>query len=374
MLSGPDRKGEAMPRKRNPDTTYGQKLLTLFARLLFTGEWLNLTSLARELDCSKQTVLRLIDDITLSYDAPVESKLDRNRRYYRIRRRVPGEPAALLTPQEMDALLMCRAFTRHLLGTQAFADAERALAKTSQLLAAHGGGDGDGGPGADGDGDDDEALGGTRFEVFRPGSIDYTPHLEKLQTVSEAMRERVVCEAEYRKPGHQEVKRFRFKPLKVFSWRESIYVHGRYAKMPGDVFRAKSYDPMFALQRFLRVEKTDVRFKRPADYDFDRALNREFGLLRGGETFRVVAEFTGWAADYVAEREWSPGQVVEWVGDGTVRLEFNAVSELEVTGWVLSFGDECRVLGPGPVTELIRERLGSLSRVYGGSSGSSSGV
>jgi len=349
-----------MPRKRNPDSTYGQKLLSLFARLLFTGEWVGLTELSRELECSKQTVMRLIDDITLSYDAPVEAKLERGRRLYRIRRRVPGEPAALLTPQEMDALLMCRAFTRHLLGSQTFANAERALTKTSQLLSG-GNGDGLGGAGSAGDGDE---LGEARFEVFRPGSIDYTPHLGKLQTVSEAMQEQVVCEAEYRRPGHQETKHFRFKPLKVFSWRESIYVHGRYAKMPGEVFRGVDYDPMFALQRFLWVKKTDVTFQRPGDYDFDKALNREFGLLRGGEKFRVVAEFTGWAADYVAEREWSPNQVMEWVADGMLKVEFDAISVGEVASWTMAFGTHCIVHSPPELVTEIHERLERLSDNY----------
>ncbi len=30
-----------MPPKQQPDTTYGEKLITLFARLLFNGEWVS---------------------------------------------------------------------------------------------------------------------------------------------------------------------------------------------------------------------------------------------------------------------------------------------------------------------------------------------
>ena len=340
-----------MPQKLTPDTTYGQKLVSLFARLLFTGEWLGLVDLARDLGCSKQTVLRLVDDITLSYEAAVESKLEGGRRYYRIARRVPGEPAAMLTPQEMDALLMCRAFTKHLLGNRGFVEAERALEKTSQLLAV--GGDGDGGG----------ELGEGRFGVFRPGSIDYTPFMGYLHTISEAIGERRVCEAEYRKPGERRSKVFRFKPLKVFSWRESIYVHGRYAVMPGKKWKDVGYDPIWALQRFRRVEKTEVEFKWPADYDFEKGLNREFGMLRG-EKFRVVAEFTGWAADYVAEREWSPGQVVEWAKQGKLRLEFDAVSRDEVVSWVIGFGAHCRVVSPEVIVAAINERLAVVAVLY----------
>ncbi|HOX27296.1 MAG TPA: WYL domain-containing protein [Candidatus Krumholzibacteria bacterium] len=342
-----------MPTKRAPDTSYGQKLVALFARLLFTGAWHGLADLARDLGCSKQTVLRLVDDITLSYEAAVESKLERGKRFYRIARSVPGEPAAMLTPQEMDTLLMCRAFTRHLLGNRDFTEAERALEKTSQLLAGGKGG------GAGGGGE----LGEARFGVFRPGSIDYTPFMGFLHTVSEAIRERRVCEAEYRKPGERRSKVFRFKPLKVFSWRESIYVHGRYAATPGKPWKDVGYDPIWALQRFRRVEKTAVKFKWPDDYDFEKGLNREFGLLRG-EKFRVVAEFTGWAADYVAEREWSPGQKAEWTADGRLRLEFDAVSLEEVATWVVSFGAQCRALSPRSLLEAIADRLVEVGSQY----------
>lgn len=338
-----------MPRKKNVDQTYGQKLVRLFARLLFSGEWKGLVELARELDCSKQTVMRLVDDISNSY-VSIESEMRRGRRYYRIPRRVPGEPAAMLTPQEMDALLMCRAFARHLLGADDFTEAERALEKTSQLLAS-GSGDGDGGDGG---------LGEARFGVFRPGSIDYTPHMGTLHRVSEAIGAREVLEAEYRKPGVKESKVFRFKPLKVFSWRESIYVQGRYAAVPGEAWKDVGYDPVFALQRFLRVEGTGVTFRWPEDYDFEKGLNREFGLMRG-EKFRVVAEFTGWAADYVAEREWSPGQTVTWEGEGKLRLEFDAASVEETVGWVLGFGDGCRVVKP---EELISELTRRTKHVW----------
>lgn len=343
-----------MPQKINPDSSYGQKLLTLFARLLFSGEWHGLGDLAEELDCSKQTILRLADDITLSYRIKLETTLRGGRRYYRIRRSVPVEPAAMLTPQEMDTLLMCRAFTRHLLGRQGYGEAERALTKTSQLLAGR----------DDGGDDDDASLGSSRFGVYRPGSIDFTPYMGFLRTVTEALQERRVCQAEYRKPGERRPKVFRFKPLKIFSWREAIYINGRYAAMPGQRFKDPGYDPLWALQRFRDVRKTDVTFRMPRDYDFDRSLNREFGMLRGGKRFRVVADFAGWAADYVAEREWSPGQELEWLPGGGLRLRYDAVSLPEVVTWVLSFGALCRVLGPPELIAALDQRLTEVAAIY----------
>jgi len=42
-----------MPRKKDIYSSYGQKLISLFAKLLFTGESHSLTDLSRMLGCSK---------------------------------------------------------------------------------------------------------------------------------------------------------------------------------------------------------------------------------------------------------------------------------------------------------------------------------
>src|SRR3972149_868176 len=46
-----------MAKKLNYYRGYGKELISLFARLLFSGESYSLTELSRMLDCSKQTVM-----------------------------------------------------------------------------------------------------------------------------------------------------------------------------------------------------------------------------------------------------------------------------------------------------------------------------
>lgn len=81
-----------MPRKIDKDRTYGQKLISLFANLLFSGESHSLTELSKMLQCSKQTVLRLVNDISLTYNILIEESKQGNRNYYRIKRlgRIPA--------------------------------------------------------------------------------------------------------------------------------------------------------------------------------------------------------------------------------------------------------------------------------------------
>ena len=75
-----------------------------------------------------------------------------------------------------------------------------------------------------------------------------------------------------------------------------------------------------------------------------------------GTPFKVVADFTGWAADYVAERQWSPKQTIVRQPDGRLRLEFDAVSMPEVVTWVIGFGTACKVLQPPQLLAAITTR------------------
>ena len=75
-----------MPAKRDPYKSYGEKLIGLFVRLLFSGESHSLTELAKMLECSKQTVLRLIDNIRKSYGIDIEEIKKGNKNFYRIKK------------------------------------------------------------------------------------------------------------------------------------------------------------------------------------------------------------------------------------------------------------------------------------------------
>lgn len=337
-----------MQKKKSPDRSYGEKLISLFAKLLFTGRPYSLTELARSLACSKQTVLRLIDDITLAYDIPIRDEMRGNRKYIWIEKR-PGdadlEPAALLSESEHRTLQMCRAFTEHLLGAESFREVERALEKSGHHLPA-------GVEGAE-----------SVFGVVRSGVIDYSAHENVLRVLLAGMDERRVCEITYQALGAAEPKVFHIKPLKVFAHRETVYVHARKAKTPGKPYKTPKFDPLLALQRFKGARLTEVRFRRPAGYDFEKVMNQGFGVWTE-KKFWVEIELTGWAGAYARERQWSPGQVVTELGEGKIGLGFWATSEPEVLGLVLGFGSCARLKRPEGMISGVLAELGGMIGVY----------
>ena len=114
-----------MPRKKDLFKSHGEKLISLFAKLLFTGERHSLTDLSRMLDCSKQTVIRNVKAIEKAYSVNVESTMEGRRKYYRISRPGRRPPLLNLTEMELYVLQMCQSFARHLLGNEQFEKSTR---------------------------------------------------------------------------------------------------------------------------------------------------------------------------------------------------------------------------------------------------------
>ena len=86
------------------------------------------------LNCSKQTVLRLVDDIRRSYGVEIEEFLDGKRKYYRIKRLSWAKASLDMTENELNALYMCKIFSEHLMGNDLYKEATQALEKNYACL------------------------------------------------------------------------------------------------------------------------------------------------------------------------------------------------------------------------------------------------
>lgn len=334
-----------MPEKLSDYRSYGEKLISLFARMLFTGASYSLTELSKMLGCSKQSVIRLVNDIRMAYGVDIEENIQGNRKYYRLVKQGKATPVIPLTESELTALQMCKTFTEHLLGDQFYHEATRALEKTLPLTTGAGG------------------LPSRHFASFCTGTIDYTPHQETLRTLIEAMNAMKICRITYQAIMQKKPKTYHIKPLKIFSYRDAIYLHARLAREPGKAYREPDFDPLLVIHRLKKVEITDRGYEYPADYNFEDVFDKNFGFIKD-DCFEVEVEFTGWAAQYVAERIWSTDQKITNIDDDKVHLLFSASSDVELIAWILSFGEEARMIQPEWVVEEIRNKLNKLNKLY----------
>jgi predicted DNA-binding transcriptional regulator YafY len=333
-----------LPEKRDSYSSYGQKLISLFAKLLFTQRSHSLIELSRMLNCSKQTVLRLVDDIRRSYGVEIEESVENRRKYYRIKKYFQSSPAVNLTEAELQSLYMCQAFAEHLMGKQLYDDATRALEKSHTLMQ------------------NQQDLSSHHFASFVSGRIDYTPHQEHISLLIEAMNNRKICKLTYKSITASKAKSFFIKPLKIFSHRDAMYIHAQLARKPGKKYREPDYDPLLAVHRIKHVEITERLFEFPKKYDFEKIFKVNFGVIKD-DAFEVEVEFQGWAAKYVSERIWSPDQKVH-IKNGKTKLTFSASSEPELISWVMSFGENAKVIKPKWLIEIVKRKLMKIRSRY----------
>lgn len=331
-----------MQKKFNEHASASQKVLGLYSLLLFTGRAYSLGQLARLFQCSKQTVLRMVEQIELTHNLGVDTWLEGKEKWYRART-PKARPNVALTIEEIQHLLLCRDIVWHWLPPHLRDDIEQTITKTAVLLPEYDG--------------RSEAL--TSLAGSRPkGVVDYANSQEQVDAIMRALRDRRVCEVAYHSPERDKPKLLSVAPYQILAYREGLYVRCRMEKALAEP--DKFYDPTLALHRMKSVNVTAKRFRAIAVKLGDAAGNG-FGLSRG-EPFRVVVDIIPKAAMYVRERIWSPDQVITAKKDGALTLEFTANNRVEVLNWVLSFGGEAVLREPKDIRKELLNRLETMRK------------
>ncbi len=129
------------------------------------------------------------------------------------------------------------------------------------------------------------------------------------------------------------------------------------------MYKEPEFDTLLAVHRIQKVELDERLFKFPEDYDFEKIFNRNFGVIKE-EAFEVKVKFVGFAARFVAERIWSPDQQIEQRPGGKIHLLFSASSEPELVAWLLSFGDEAKLLEPNWLVEKVKRQVVRMEENY----------
>lgn len=111
--------------------------------------------------------------------------------------------------------------------------------------------------------------------------------------------------------------------------------------------------------------------EKPAEPLKRGKLDGSFGLFFEAKPERLVVEFTGIIATWIAERQWHASQQIEQSEKGVIlTMEVGITPELEQ--WILSFGEHARVIEPARLVAGIQKRLrGSLDR-YAAAAGEAS--
>ncbi|WP_300463661.1 WYL domain-containing protein [Desulfobacula sp.] len=335
-----------MTKKIKPDKDHGQKVIELFFKLFFSPYEYSLTELSRELECSKQTIGRIVDKINSSTEGiKIEDFIKDRRRFFRIKKEKIPAKEINLTQSEYGVLQMCCSFTKHLIGKEIFDQALNALGKSQALIKNR------------------ETVSEKHFGAFTPGTIDYSGHQRIIKNLITAMESSKVCKITYKSIWNQEPKIFYIKPLKLFSKDDTIYLHAQMAKAPGKVYKAPKFDPLLVIHRIVELEITEISFKFPDNFDFEKSFNQTFGVMKE-DSFQAKVEFSGYAAKHVKERIWSHDQIIKEKKDDKIELTFTATSYIETVSWILSYGHEARILEPDWFVEDMQAEIKKMHELY----------
>ena len=242
-----------------------------------------------------------------------------------------------LDPDELLALFVARQLAGRLPGSRL----DRALAS---LWAK-----------ASGDGDqpallprDDSTLSVAAFDT-----IDFEPHRQTIDTLDQAIHQRVTVRLSYRKASTGEVSHRDVEP-------GALHADAR----SGGLFliawcRWRRAVRVFAIQRVLSVAATGERFTpRPATRSKE-ALKHAFGVWVGTHADAPVLvriRFARGVAEEIAERRWHASQEVRRIGGGEIELSMRLGDPAGVIRWVMGYGEDAVVESPAWLGEEVRQR------------------
>lgn len=325
---------------RNPFGSPGLRLVQLHILLSSTGRPFTLSRLAGIFHCSRQTILRLMDQLSRVRGVNLETWVHNRERHYRARPRCDSSAVAF-TAESLRHLTFCRDIVRHLLPKNVEDELQHVLGSTADRLRL-----------------DEDGMTESYAHPLVKGRIDYSPFQTTFEDIQLAMRKRRLCRVDYLARSSGDRHHYLVAPLRLIVYREAFYLRCRVCspRLTGrDRFRT------LAVHRISRLRVNSDTFTDKPEDDAEPHFGFPFH-----EPIRVRAAFCGSAATYVAERIWSADQTIKRRRDGSIELIFTATSTPEVISWILSFGPDAELLEPRELREEVLSCAEEILRRYHG--------
>lgn len=336
-----------MPVKIDADATASHKTLLLFTLLLFSGKRHYLSDLTETLQCSKATVMRLMQTIELSGVAMIESGLDKGRRWYQLKT-LPGTPHIGLTDKEVERLALCRDMVERLLPQGIEKVISDSIAKVSTLMVQP-----------------EHRAAATAPKAVRVvrGYIDYSPFQGHIDCLLRAIDSKAVCAISYRTPGKKGPRTFYVLPVRLAVENETLNMEGW--RVTGAA--AVDSDPTIRFPMTLAVQRMETCAMTETALPDCPALPKKRGLfgLIGRDSFTIRVAFNRYAAIGIKERIWSEDQCIKNLRGGGIELTCSAADEAQVVEWVLSFGGSAELMEPAHLRERLRGEIDEMRLRYG---------
>lgn len=289
--------------------------------------------LQEKLECSRATVSRIIQDMRLYFNAPIEYNRSCNGYHY-----APNDGQAFELPglwfseTELYALLTTQQLLAHvqpgLLDTQLKPVKER----IEQILA-------------------NRHLGSEeiskRVRILRMTGRNVG--LECFQAVAGALLQRNSLHISYHGRGNDETSQREISPQRLLHYRDNWYLdawcHTRKALRS------------FAVERIFAAKVLPQRCRDVPEKQLDVHYVSSYGIFAGEPKHTAVLRFTPERARWVADEHWHPQQQSLLLGDGSYELRIPYSDPRELVMDILKHGEEVEVIEPDSLRQLLSKHL-----------------
>jgi predicted DNA-binding transcriptional regulator YafY len=325
------------PRIRNfvlaaakPRTLRSRPPLSRFQEIFHaikTGRFPNRTQLARSIEVTTKTIQRDLNYMRYQLTLPIE--FDYAQGGYYFTKPMTDLPLFQLTESELISIFVAQKALEAYKGT-AF---EQPLRTAFQKLQAA-----TNSPGSKISvswEDLDSAISFRHFDA-------YLPDAKIFAEMSKAIQKEEVVGFEYKKLDAKAYEKRTVEP-----WHLAC-VSGQWYLLGYDQMRQARRVFVLARMRNVYSAKHGFSVPRPGDADIQKLFQNSFQIWQSEDAklLEIVLRFSGRAAQLVRERNWHPSQRIQESTDGTLELRMTLNSLEEIVPWILSWGNECRVVSP----------------------------
>lgn len=310
-----------------------QKIYRLHQIVVSHSRPVPLSILQEKLECSRATVNRIIQEMRLYFNAPIEYDRSRNGYHYALSDGQSFElPGLWFSETELYALLTTQQLLAHvqpgLLDTQLKPIKER----IEQILAARHLGS--------------EEI-SKRVRILRMTGRNVT--LECFQIVAGALLQRNSLHISYHGRGNDETSQREISPQRLIHYRDNWYLdawcHTRKALRS------------FAVERITAAKILPQRCRDVPEKQLDAHYTSSYGIFAGKPKHTAILRFTPERARWVADEHWHPQQQSQWLEDGSYELRIPYSDPRELVMDVLKHGGEVEVIAPESLRNALAEHL-----------------
>lgn len=182
--------------------------------------------------------------------------------------------------------------------------------------------------------------------------------LAHFQTVASALLQRKRLALDYHAKGSNETTHREVSPLRLIHYRDNWYLDGWCHLRNG--LRA------FSVDSIQTAEILDRKARDVSHYKLDRELGAGYGIFSGQKLQWATLVFSQERSRWVSRETWHPQQKGSWLSDDTWQLQVPYADDRELIMDILKHGPHCKVMGPEPLVDRVKQQLLETIQTYQG--------